>query len=117
MSVAATPRLQIPTLMLVTDRHLAGGEDPLLRAVDDAINGGVNAVQLREKDLPPNELLALACRLREVTAGRALLIVNGPQDLALEAGADGVHLPEGAEPPRPPRTFTWGRSVHSAEAA
>ena len=117
MSVAATPRLQIPTLMLVTDRHLAGGEDALVAAVEAAVDGGVNAVQLREKDLPPNELLALACRLREVTAGRALLIVNGPQDLALEAGADGVHLPEGAEPPRPPWTFTWGRSVHSAEAA
>ncbi len=103
--------------MLVTDRHLAGGEDALVRAVEKAVDGGVDAVQLREKDMPPAELLPLACRLREVTVGRALLLVNGPLDVALEAGADGVHLPEDAEPPRGPWTFIWGRSVHSAEGA
>ena len=111
------PKLPTPTLMLVTDRRLAGGGDALVRAVAEAVEGGVNVVQLREKDLPPAELLPLACRLREVTAGRALLLVNGPPDLALEAGADGVHLPEAAEPPRPPWTYTWGRSVHSEIAA
>jgi thiamine-phosphate pyrophosphorylase len=103
--------------MLVTDRRLAGGEDALLRAVDAAIDGGVNAVQLREKDMPAAELLSLACRLREITAGRALLLVNGPLEVALEAGADGVHLPEDAQPPPSPWTFTWGRSVHSVEGA
>jgi len=103
--------------MLVTDRRLAGGEERLVEAVSAAVGAGVDVVQLREKDMPPNELLPLACRMREVTAGRALLLVNGPLDVALEAGADGVHLPEGAEPPRPPWTFTWGRSVHSPERA
>jgi thiamine-phosphate pyrophosphorylase len=103
--------------MLVTDRHLAGGEDALLRSVDAAIEGGVNTVQLREKDMRPADLLPLAIRMREVTEGRALLLVNGPLDVALEAGADGVHLPEDADPPRAPWTFTWGRSVHSMTAA
>ena len=103
--------------MLVTDRHLAGGEDALLKAVDDAIDGGVNVVQLREKDMRPADLLPLAVQMRGVTAGRAMLLVNGPLDVALEAGADGVHLPEDAEPPRAPWTFTWGRSVHSMTAA
>jgi thiamine-phosphate pyrophosphorylase len=118
------PKLPTPTLMLVTDRRLAGGEDALVRAVAEAVEGGVNVVQLREKDLAPADLLPLACRLREVTAGRALLLVNTPAgredamlDVALEAGADGVHLPEDAEPPRPPWTFVWGRSVHSEEGA
>ncbi len=111
------PRLTPPVLMLVTDRHLAGSEHALLRAVDEAIDGGVNAVQLREKDMRPAELLPLACRLREVTEGRALLLVNGPLAVALEARADGVHLPEDAEPPPQPWTFTWGRSVHSAKSA
>jgi len=110
-------RLQPPVLMLVTDRHLAGGEDALVDAVDAAIEGGVNAIQLREKDMRPADLLPLACRLREVTEGRALFLVNGPLGVALEAGADGVHLPEDAEPPPQPWTFTWGRSVHSAKAA
>ncbi len=111
-------KLPTPTLMLVTDRRLAGGEDALVRAVTKAVEGGVNVVQLREKDLPPAELLPLACRLREVTAGRALLLVNGPLAVALEAGADGVHLPEDAPIiERLSTRFVVGRSVHSLEAA
>ncbi|HSP55230.1 MAG TPA: thiamine phosphate synthase [Dehalococcoidia bacterium] len=112
------PKLPTPTLMLVTDRHLVGGLDTLVRAVTEAIDGGVNVVQLREKDLPAAELLPLACRLRKVTAGRARLLVNGPLDVTLEAGADGVHLPEDAETiERPSPGFVVGRSVHSLEAA
>jgi thiamine-phosphate pyrophosphorylase len=104
--------------MLVTDRKLAGGVDALVRAVAAAVDGGANAVQLREKDLAPAELLPLARRLREVTAGRALLLVNGPLEIALEAGADGVHLPEDAPMVgRPSPEFVVGRSVHSLEAA
>jgi thiamine-phosphate diphosphorylase len=104
--------------MLVTDRRLAGGEDALLRAVAEAIDGGVNVVQLREKDLPPAALLPLACRLREVTRGRALLLVNGPVDVALDSEADGVHLPEDAPAiSRPSPGFLVGRSVHSVDAA
>lgn len=108
-------RLPDPSLMLVTDRRLAGGEDALLRAVDEAIAGGVNIVQLREKDLPHEELAALARRLREVTQGRALLIVNSAADVAEECGADGVHLPEDAQMVR--SSLLVGRSVHSVDAA
>lgn len=80
-------------------------------------------MQLREKDLAPARLLRLACRLRKVIAGRALLIVNGPLEVALAAGADGVHLPEGAPPlvARDAGAGPWGllvgRSVHSLESA
>ncbi len=110
--------MPVPCLMLVTDRHLAGGEDALVAAVDDAIAGGVNAVQLREKDMPPAELLPLAKRLRKVTAGRATLLVNGSLEVALASGADGVHLPEAASMvERPSRPFLVGRSVHSRAAA
>lgn len=107
-----------PCLMLVTDRALCGGRDGLVAAVEAAVSGGVDAVQLREKDLSPPDLLPLARRLREVTLGRTLLIVNGPLDVALAAGADGVHLPE--EAPLVERSqpqFLIGRSVHSLDAA
>ncbi len=119
-------KLPTPTLMLVTDRRLAGGEGALVRAVAEAVEGGVNVVQLREKDLAPAELLPLARRLRKVTAGRALLLVNGPLEVALQAGADGVHLPEDAPahgwPDGPsggpePHGLIIGRSVHSPGAA
>jgi len=110
--------LPAPCLMLVTDRALCGGAEGLVAAVEAAVSGGANAVQLREKDLPPEELLALARRLREVTQGRSLLLVNGPLDVALDAGAEGVHLPEGLPmPPQPREGFMVGRSVHSVEAA
>ena len=111
--------------MLVTDRSLAGGEDGLVAAVEAAIGAGADAVQLREKDLADSELVALAGRLREVTRGRAVLVVNGPAAVAEAAEADGVHLPEdlpagrhGAPPVSRPRAgFLVGRSVHSLESA
>ncbi len=107
-----------PCLMLVTDRKLAGGETALVKAVAEGVRGGVNAVQLREKDMSADELLRLTRRLRDVTAGQALLLVNGPLDVALACGADGVHLPEAvAMIERPARPFLIGRSVHSVEAA
>ncbi len=126
--------LSRPCLMLVSDRSLCDGVDGLVAAVEAAVTGGVDAVQLREKDMPSEELLPLARRLRRVTEGRALptgadrsadtrprqalLLVNGPLAVALAAEADGVHLPE--ELPaveRPRRSFLVGRSVHSPAAA
>ncbi len=108
--------------MLVSDRSLC---PDLVGAVEAAVTGGVDAVQLREKDLPSEELLSLARRLRQATLGRAvptgrqpLLLVNGPLAVALAAEADGVHLPEEAPPvERPRRSFLIGRSVHSLAAA
>ena len=117
--------LPAPCLMVVTDRAQCGGAEGLVAAVEAAVSGGADAVQLREKDLPDSELSTLARRLREVTQGRSLLLVNGPLTVALDAGADGVHLPEGlpagrhGEPMslRPSEGFLVGRSVHSVEAA
>jgi thiamine-phosphate pyrophosphorylase len=106
--------------MLVTDRRLCGGTDGLVAAIEAAVQGRVDAVQLREKDLPREELLSLARRLRQATLGQAqaLLLVNGPLDVALAAEADGIHLPEAAPPAqRPPNGFLVGRSVHSLDAA
>jgi thiamine-phosphate pyrophosphorylase len=104
--------------MLVTDRRLCDGVDGLVAAVQAAVRGGADAVQLREKDLPPEDLLLLARRLRQATQGQAFLMVNGPLEVALAADADGVHLPESAPPVRRPRQgFLVGRSVHSLGAA
>lgn len=82
-----------PLLCLVTDRTLCGA-DALAATVDAAVSGGVDAVQLREKDLPAGELLKLALSLRRVTSGRAALIINDRLDVALASEADGLHLPE-----------------------
>jgi thiamine-phosphate pyrophosphorylase len=64
-------------------------------AVVDVVGGGADpcaaAVQLRLKDAPTEVLVAEARRLRR-EVGAALLIVNDRVDVALAAGADGVHL-------------------------
>ncbi len=58
-----------------------------------AIAGGVDAIQLREKDVPDAELLALAAELRELTDETdRLLIINDRADIAALVGADGLHL-------------------------
>jgi thiamine-phosphate pyrophosphorylase len=107
--------------MLVTDRRRCGPQG-LRAAVADAIEAGVDVVQLREKDLPAGELLELALEFRRMTDGRCTFTVNGNVDVALAVQADGVHLPEDGiaiadvRPVAPPG-FLIGRSVHSAKAA
>ncbi len=103
--------------MLVTDRSLVCGGDRLVEAVAAAVEGGVNAVQLREKDLAPADLARLAGQLRAAIGGRALLIVNGNADVACDVQADGMHLPADAPFARPDGVTLVGRSVHSVEAA
>lgn len=110
-----------PRLMLVTDRRLCPPER-LPALVARVVAHGVDAVQLREKDLPPDALLALARALREATAGRALLFVNGDVEVALAAGADGVQLGETAMTAKEARRragerLLIGRSVHDVARA
>jgi thiamine-phosphate pyrophosphorylase len=115
------PRLNTPCLCLVTDRKRTKSED-VAATVAASLDGGVDMVQLREKDMAPFELLRLARRLRRVTQGRALLIVNDRVDVALLAGADGVQLGETALDVSDVRQLVGpdmliGRSVHSEVGA
>ena len=79
-------------LYFVTD-HTQTANRPLTDVVQAALDGGVRAVQLREKDLEGRELYALAEQLRALTRRyRAHLLVNDRIDVALAVEADGVHL-------------------------
>jgi thiamine-phosphate pyrophosphorylase len=88
-------------LYLITDRHLAARGGGLLHAVEAALAGaaevaapGTVALQLREKDLCARELYELACALHARCFRFGVpLIVNDRIDVAIAAGADGVHLP------------------------
>jgi thiamine-phosphate pyrophosphorylase len=81
------------SLYLITDRSQCKSGD-LVACVEEALEGGVGAVQLREKDLSTRERYDLAKKLRMVTsAAGAVLIINGDAALARAVGADGVHLP------------------------
>ncbi|MDF1553904.1 MAG: thiamine phosphate synthase [Deferrisomatales bacterium] len=81
------------SLYLITDRNLCGGWDPLLTALERALAGGADAVQLREKDLSAGELYPRARQVRELTRRfGARLLINDRADVALAVEADGVHL-------------------------
>ncbi|WP_454917243.1 thiamine phosphate synthase [Xanthobacter sediminis] len=91
--------LPAPPLLLITDRRQARGDLADMAAA--ACTGGCRWISLREKDLPEAEQLALFARLRAATAPFGTrLTLHGPPELALAAGADGVHLPDGADPAR-----------------
>src|ERR1700761_6135396 len=83
-------------LYAITDRHLLPGDEPRRRAALASLarawaRGGIDYLQIREKDLDADELLLLA---REVVAAVAeertgiKVLLNGPAEIALEAGAD-----------------------------
>jgi thiamine-phosphate pyrophosphorylase len=80
-----------PTLYLVTDTALAGarGVPDVVRA---AVAGGVTAVQVRDKAASRRELYALTLAVREVLPPGVALWVDDAVDVALLAGADGVHV-------------------------
>lgn len=92
-----------------------------METVGEALAGGVDCVQLRERDLSARQLLDLARPLRELThRHRAALIVNDRLDVALAAGADGVHLgfrslTVAEARPHVPEGFLIGASTHSPE--
>ncbi len=94
---AAPPTAGLPPLYLITDRRQVASGD-LLAVLKAALAAGVRLVQLREKDLPARDLLALARRVQSLCNQHgARLLINGRVDVAQAVGA-GVHLP-GATPP------------------
>lgn len=112
--------MDLPVVHLITDRRLA--RDLAARA-DAALAGlprGRASIHLREKDLGGRELLALARALATVCRRHGqLLLVNDRLDVALAAGADGVHLPAAGIPPGEARRIVGsgrliGVSCHSA---
>ena len=100
-----------PRLYLVTDRqHTAGRR--LVDVVEQALRGGVDAVQLREKDLGAGELLALGRELLGLCRRYgARLLLNDRVDIALAIGADGVHLPADSFAPGDARHLLGPRAV------
>ena len=108
----------MPRLLAISDRRSL--PEPIERWLGWIGDRGVDAVQLREKDLDDRALYELARRARELLPREVTLLVNGRADIALAAGADGVHLPSAALPVAAVRTLASrrgarllvGRSTH-----
>ena len=96
----------------VTDRR----HGDLLSHVTAAIQGGVDMIQVREKDLEARALYDLVCRIRDAAAGTfTKILVNDRLDVALAANVDGVHLPSNGLPAARVRPLVrvLGRSTHT----
>ena len=110
-----------PRVYLITEGGLVPDLAVAVRAALAGLPRGAVAVQLRERGMPARDLLALARALQAAcgAAGQPLL-VNDRLDVALAAGAAGVHLPSAGVPPEearrllPPGALV-GVSCHSAE--
>lgn len=112
-------------LCYITDRHLLGSES-LQQRIQQAVQASVDLVQIREKDLPTRELLSLVQGAVDAARGRgpeaSRIVVNDRLDVALAAGAHGVHLGTQSMPARLvramlPEDFLVGVSCHSLAEA
>ncbi|HEV7846455.1 MAG TPA: thiamine phosphate synthase, partial [Thermoleophilaceae bacterium] len=111
---AARERLRRARLYLVVE----AAAEHMLPA---ALRGGVDMVQLRDKELDDEGLLRAAARFRSACEEHgALFWLNDRPDLALEAGADGIHVGQDDHPPGAVREqvgdrLLIGLSTHSPE--
>ena len=107
------------TICYITDRTSLRGD--LLPQIARALEAGVDIVQIREKNLSSRDLYELVrdvMRLKSLAGTR--ILINERVDVALAAGADGVHLPSRAVPPSRIRgvtspQFLIGVSCHNVE--
>ena len=108
-------------LVLITDRKIC--RSPLIDIIKLSLKGGVNTVQLREKDLSAKELFELAMEIKCLTdeAG-ANLIINDRPDVMVAVGGSGVHVGIRSMPIKAVRKVIGnkkliGYSAHSVEEA
>ena len=121
-----------PILCYVTDRKsFAPSEGAanarVLRTIREAIAGGVDWVQIREKDMAAGELLELAQQAVRAGDARTKIIVNDRLDVAIATSAAGVHLGRESAPAsevvrwcrkgNAPREFMVGVSCHGVAEA
>jgi thiamine-phosphate pyrophosphorylase len=110
-------------LYLITDRKFFNAQCSMYMTIETALEAGVRAIQLREKDLSVRQLFDMAVWMRELTQEYgAKLFINDRVDVALSVGADGVHLGVNSIPADAARRISGdkllvGVSTHSIEEA
>lgn len=111
----------LPSLYLITDRKLVRPDQDFFEKLEELMVAGVRMIQLREKDLPAQQLYDMAQRLRDISLRHScLLLINDRIDIALAVDADGVHLRGNSLSPAVARTLLGnnkliGVSTHSVQ--
>ncbi len=85
-------KLRLSSLYILTDHGLSRGRSNV-EVIREAIAGGADVIQLRDKGYTANQLLGEALKLRKITREAGVpFIINDRVDVALAVDADGVHL-------------------------
>jgi thiamine-phosphate pyrophosphorylase len=82
-------------LYAITDRRLFARREELLEQVIALASGGVDYIQIREKDLPATDLWTLTAQIAAMvrsTGASTRVLLNGPAEMAADLRCDGVHL-------------------------
>jgi thiamine-phosphate pyrophosphorylase len=114
-----SPIIYLITKGEATDSNLAGAVREILEIIRVAVDEKVSLVQIREKHLSARSLFELTAATAEITRhSTTRLLVNDRADIALAAGADGVHLAGNSLPADVireafPSGFIIGVSTHS----
>jgi thiamine-phosphate pyrophosphorylase len=108
-------------LYAITGEEFHPGK-PMIEVMEEAIKGGCDIIQLRDKKSPRREVLAKAKALRELTLRYGItFIVNDYIDIALAVDADGIHLGQDDLPLADARKIVGGKiigiSTHTIEEA
>jgi thiamine-phosphate pyrophosphorylase len=119
-----------PCLCLVTDRRAVAPAARSLRLellglqvqLDEAIDAGIDLIQIRERDLDAATLVTLVTGLVRRAPTGVRIVINDRADVAVAAGAAGVHLRADGPPMARVRSLGpagWlvGRSIHDADEA
>ena len=112
---------QLPKIYPITDTRVSGISIP--EQVERLIAGGATLVQVREKSMPSRQFYEAAAAAVAIGRSRGVLVlINDRVDIALTAGADGVHLGQDDLPPTEARKILGpnaiiGLSTHTVEQA
>lgn len=103
-------------LYAVTDRAWVGRQT-LLEQIEAALQGGATLVQLREKELETEAFVNEARQVLRLCRRYGVpLIINDRVDVALQSGADGVHVGQQDQPVHAVRQMAGGRLIIGATA-
>lgn len=106
----------LPAVYAITNAG-ADGAGKFMRSLERALNGGVRLIQVREHAMPSTQFTGFAREVIERAHGHgAIVLVNNDESLALDVGADGVHLTSARlmALDRPPGIGLWAASCHGA---
>jgi 8-oxo-dGTP diphosphatase len=109
--------LTLPPYYAITAAGILG-VDRFLPRLDEALRRGIRLIQVREPGMSREDLRAFAGEvIAKARPFGARVLINGDEELAIEAGADGVHLPSRQlmAARAAPKTALWAASCHDRE--